>query len=45
MRSSVMEELLADSQFENLIEGNIIKGTVTEIRENEVILDIGAKSE
>lgn len=40
-----MEELLANSQFENLVEGNIITGVITEIRENEVILDIGAKAE
>ena len=40
-----MEELLAMSQLEALVEGSIIKGTITEIRENEVILDIGAKSE
>ncbi len=43
--SSVMEELLAQSQFENLQEGSIIKGVITEIRDNEVILDIGAKAE
>ncbi|NBD39164.1 MAG: 30S ribosomal protein S1 [Verrucomicrobia bacterium] len=40
-----MEELLAESQFENLVEGSIIKGIITEIRDNEVILDIGAKAE
>jgi small subunit ribosomal protein S1 len=40
-----MEELLAGSQFESLIEGSIIKGIITEIRENDVILDIGAKAE
>jgi small subunit ribosomal protein S1 len=40
-----MEELLAQSQFEKLQEGHIIKGRVTEIRENEVVLDIGAKAE
>jgi len=40
-----MEELLAQSQFENLQEGSIIKGVITEIRDNEVILDIGAKAE
>lgn len=43
--SSVMEELLAQSQFESLIEGSVIKGIITEIRDNEVILDIGAKAE
>lgn len=40
-----MEELLAQSSFENLQEGAIIKGTITEIRENEVVIDIGAKAE
>jgi len=40
-----MEQLLAESQFASLVEGNIIKGTVTEIRQNEVVLDIGAKAE
>jgi len=40
-----MEELLAQSQFESLIEGSIITGIITEIRDNEVILDIGAKAE
>ena len=43
--SSLMEELLAQSQFESLVEGSIIKGIITEIRENDVILDIGAKAE
>ncbi|MGF1484143.1 MAG: 30S ribosomal protein S1 [Opitutales bacterium] len=43
--SSVMEELLAESQFETLKPGSIIKGTITEIRANEVIVDIGGKSE
>ena len=43
--SSVMEELLAQSQFESLIEGSIIKGIITEIRDNDVILDIRAKAE
>ena len=40
-----MEELLAQSQFESLIEGSIINGIITEIRDNDVILDIGAKAE
>ncbi len=40
-----MEELLAGSQFENLKEGAIVDGTITEIRENEVIVDIGSKAE
>ena len=45
MSSSTMEELLASSQFENLKEGAIVDGTITEIRENEVIVDIGSKAE
>jgi small subunit ribosomal protein S1 len=45
MASSIMEELLAESGFEQLQEGKIISGTITEIRENEVVLDIGAKAE
>ena len=40
-----MEELLAKSQFEKLKEGTIIPGTITEIRDNEVVIDIGAKAE
>ncbi len=40
-----MEDLLAESQFELLKEGAIIPGTITEIRENEVVIDIGAKAE
>jgi len=40
-----MEELLAESSFENLKEGAIVTGTITEIRENEVVVDIGAKAE
>ncbi len=40
-----MEELLADSQIQLLQDGQIIKAIVTEIRENEVIIDIGGKSE
>ncbi len=40
-----MEELLAETSFENLKEGSIIKGSIIEIRQNEVIVDIGAKSE
>lgn len=43
--SSIMEELLANSQFDSLKEGSIIKGQITEIRDNEVVLDIGAKAE
>ena len=40
-----MEELLGEASFENLKEGSIIEGTIIEIRQNEVIVDIGAKSE
>lgn len=40
-----MESLLAQSAFENLQEGSIITGIVTEIRPTEVIVDIGGKSE
>ncbi len=43
--SSIMEELLGEASFENLKEGSIIEGTIIEIRQNEVIVDIGAKSE
>ncbi len=40
-----MEELLSESKFDNLQEGSIITGTIIEIRPNEVIVDIGGKSE
>lgn len=40
-----MEELLAESEMQDLKEGSIAKGIVTEIRNNEVIIDIGGKSE
>ncbi|HVU37091.1 MAG TPA: 30S ribosomal protein S1 [Opitutales bacterium] len=40
-----MEQLLAESSFAPLKAGAIIKGTVTEIRANEVIVDIGGKAE
>jgi small subunit ribosomal protein S1 len=43
--SSIMEELLEEAKFENLKEGSIIEGTIIEIRQNEVVIDIGAKSE
>lgn len=42
---SLMEELLAESNIQPLTEGSIIPGTITEIRQSEVIVDIGAKSE
>lgn len=40
-----MEELLAESKFETLKQGAIVPGTITEIRQNEVVVDIGGKSE
>lgn len=43
--SSIMEELLAQTTFDTLREGSIIKGTIAEIRQNEVVVDIGGKSE
>lgn len=43
--SSIMENLLSESNLENLKEKSIIKGSITEIRPNEVVVDIGGKSE
>ena len=43
--SSVMEELLANSTLQNLKQGSIASGIISEIRANEVIVDIGGKSE
>jgi len=40
-----MAQLLAESSFTPLKAGSIVKGTVTEIRQNEVIVDIGGKAE
>jgi small subunit ribosomal protein S1 len=40
-----MQELLAQSSFEKLKEGAIVPGIVTEIRQNEVVVDIGGKAE
>jgi small subunit ribosomal protein S1 len=40
-----MEELLAAHPMDDLQEGSVVKGIVTEIRSNEVIVDIGGKSE
>jgi small subunit ribosomal protein S1 len=40
-----MEQLLAESSFTPLKAGVVVKGTVTEIRANEVIVDIGGKAE
>ena len=43
--SSVMQELLAQSSFDKLKEGSIVSGIITEIRQNEVVIDIGGKAE
>jgi small subunit ribosomal protein S1 len=43
--SSIMQELLAQSSFDKLKEGAIVPGVITEIRQNEVVVDIGGKSE
>jgi small subunit ribosomal protein S1 len=40
-----MEQLLASSSFGTLKAGTIIKGVITEIRQNDVVVDIGGKSE
>ena len=40
-----MEELLAQSSFDLLKAGAIVEGIITEIRQNEVVVDIGGKSE
>ena len=40
-----MEELLAGTDLERLKEGAIVAGLVTEIRQNEVVVDVGGKSE
>ena len=40
-----MEELLKGSEIDNLKEGSVIKGIITEIRPTEVVVDIGGKSE
>jgi small subunit ribosomal protein S1 len=40
-----MEELLAESKFDNLKQGAIVPGIITEIRQNEVVVDIGGKAE
>ena len=42
---SNVQELLAQSPFDKLKEGAIVPGTITEIRQNEVVVDIGGKSE
>ncbi len=43
--SSIMAELLAQTTFDKLKEGTIIQGLITEIRQTEVVVDIGGKSE
>ena len=43
--SSVMEELLAQSSFSLLKPGAVVEGIITEIRQHEVVVDIGGKSE
>ena len=40
-----MEQLLAESNFGSLASGSVIKGIVTEIRQSDVVIDIGGKSE
>ena len=40
-----MQELLAQSSFDTLKEGAIVPGTITEIRQNEVVVDIGGKAQ
>ncbi|HTZ19285.1 MAG TPA: 30S ribosomal protein S1 [Opitutaceae bacterium] len=40
-----MQDLLAQSSFDKLKEGSIVSGIITEIRQNEVVIDIGGKAE
>jgi len=40
-----MQQLLEQSSFDKLKEGTMVPGTITEIRANEVIVDIGGKAE
>ena len=40
-----MQDLLAQSSFDKLKEGSIVSGVITEIRANEVVVDIGGKAE
>ncbi|HRJ46177.1 MAG: hypothetical protein RLZZ129_661 [Verrucomicrobiota bacterium] len=40
-----MQDLLAQSSFDKLKAGAIVPGVITEIRQNEVVVDIGGKSE
>ena len=39
-----MEKYLADA-VQQFVEGSIVKGTVIDVRQNEVLVDIGYKSE
>jgi small subunit ribosomal protein S1 len=43
--SSIMQQLLEESGLSQLAEGKIVSGVITEIRQNEVVVDIGGKSE
>ncbi|WP_438483605.1 30S ribosomal protein S1 [Oleiharenicola lentus] len=43
--SSLMQDLLAQSTFDKLKAGTIVPGVITEIRANEVVVDIGGKAE
>ena len=40
-----MQDLLAQSSFDKLKEGTIVSGVITEIRANEVVVDIGRAHE
>ncbi len=40
-----MQELFAQFPFDKLKEGTVVQGTITEIRQNEAVLDIGGKAE
>ena len=40
-----MQDLLAQSSFDKLKEGSLVSGVITEIRANEVVVDIGGKAE
>ena len=45
--SSEYASLLAlyDTSFSNIAEGEVVKGTVLKVTENEVVVDVGFKSE
>ncbi len=45
MMTSVMEELFSADSIQKLEEESVVTGKITEIKENEVVVDIGAKSE